>query len=991
MNDTSYLVIRLVPDSPVDGATFSTYLNDLKITVVNAHTGQPISAEADVSPLALTEWPAGSGGYLTTATQTTSAPTNYVAPSKDNSYNYGRALQFATTDGISVGALVYSADQTTIPPRASLAVTSITPTTVTLNGTLSDNVPVGTVVSFVGHLNGVTTVTTQQPPVAEFTCAPSSGTPADGPATLDFPSGDTNGIPSGARLNPVPGLVADGTTVIGATGTTLALSAALESALPAHPSITLTFELSSGIVQHTQQIQLPWDFFDLPLSIIPASAATAIITLTETPPDYLDIMVAATRGQEGIPDSTVYYNVQVQPGPAPQSPADYQAVPATDTSLYFYLPPPPTSATIALGMPADGTPPDLQDVMLPAITTALANETLPGVTPATLINSATLCRRIAYDIVWSYQHDLPPLPDPLETLYTNPPNAGGGGTASGDGSGSGTTNNFELDRQKFEGALNSFYSQNNAAAERLTKFVAAASGALACEQLSRSATSALLEFPVDPAGPAVTFTTAVDSEVLLTGLGDGGPAGLDFGVPAAFFYALGASLDKTTTAAQRFQLATDDSIDRLLAQFAAALDAGLIDATGPQPFSGGSTGITMFQAARRLSALGVSPASSSPSVPVAAGTPLASLVKAWLDAVDPDISVSPPPSYQYEDFTVWAEQLAINQAAGCLQLDLDALTQGYIIPSFTASPSATADDPGATLSFPAGSGIGPGMPVSGPGIQAGTTVQSATANAGGTTVTVTFSMPTTAPVTTSTVLTFNAADPAVTLADEVTAWLPSTVPGPAQPPTVETLRQVTAAQWTDFFTTTGGPQWLPPFTAPAPGTAATGTPQAGYLAARIRAFVRAVQRFFTVSTATTVPSPPAANAIPCLAPPQFDPIGAATSELSFDFGGALPAAAVLASTAQDLLPGDPPAQAWLVSALTTISELWLVAGGGPATENPPPSPVRPSMLFAVMEALYARGFTRAGDITALSQADFTQALTGTVAYESAGDLYNNAQ
>jgi Tc toxin complex TcA C-terminal TcB-binding domain len=922
MNNPPYLVIRLVPESPVDGATFSTYLNDLKITVLDAYTGQAISAEADVSPLALTEWPAGSGGYLTSATQTTSAPTSYVAPSGDRSYNYGNSLQFATTDGISVGALVYSADQATIPPGANLAVTAITPTAVTLNGNLPGNVPAGTVVSFVGYLKGVTTVTTQQPPVAEFSCAPVSGTPADGPTTLDFPSGATHGVPVGARLNPVRGLVPAGTTVIGATGTTLTLSAPLKSALSAdsNASITLTFDLSSGIIQHTQQIPLPWNFFfGEQYSIIPAAAATALITLNQTPPGYLDIKISATRGQEAIPDSTVYYNVQVQDDPAPPSPAGYQGIPAADTSLYFFLPPPPTSATIRLAMPADGTPPDLAQVMLPAITAALANETLPGVTPATLINSATQCRRIAYDIVWSYQHDLPPLPDPLESLYTNPPNAGGG-IAGGDGSGSGTSS-FEMDRQKFEGALNSFYSQNNAAAERLTKFVAAASGALACEQLSRAATSALLEFPVDPAGPAVTFATAVDSEVLLTGLGDGGPAGLGFGVPAAFFYALGANLDKTTTAAQRFQLATGDGIDRLLTQFAAALDAGLIDATGPQPFSDGSTGITMFQAARRLAALGVSAASSSPPVSVVSGTPLASLVTAWLDAVDPDISASPPPGYQYEDFIIWAQQLAVHQAAGCLQLDLEALTQGYVIPPSAASPAA----------------------------------------------------------------------PAVTLADQITAWLPSTVPGPAQPPTVETLRQVTAAQWTDFFMTGGGPQWLPPFTAPAPGTSAAGAPQAGYVAARIRAFVRAVQRFFTVSTATTVPSLSSANAIPCLSPPQFDPIGAAASELSFDFGAALPDQAVLAGAAQGLLPGDAPAQAWLVSALTTINELWLVAGGGPAADNPPPAPVRPSMLFAVMESLYARGFARAADITALSLADFTRALTGTIAYESAGDLYSNAQ
>ena len=46
-----------------------------------------------------------------------------------------------------------------------------------------------------------------------------------------------------------------------------------------------------------------------------------------------------------------------------------------------------------------------------------------------------------------------------------------------------------------------------------------------------------------------------------------------------------------------------------------------------------------------------------------------------------------------------------------------------------------------------------------------------------------------------------------------------------------------------------------------------------------------------------------------------------------------------------------------------------------------PYPV--SFSFSVMEALYARGFRGAADITALSEADFQQALTGTVAYDYA--------
>ena len=46
--------------------------------------------------------------------------------------------------------------------------------------------------------------------------------------------------------------------------------------------------------------------------------------------------------------------------------------------------------------------------------------------------------------------------------------------------------------------------------------------------------------------------------------------------------------------------------------------------------------------------------------------------------------------------------------------------------------------------------------------------------------------------------------------------------------------------------------------------------------------------------------------------------------------------------------------------------------------------------FSVIEALYARGFTSAARITALSGADFQQALAGTVAYDLAAAIYASA-
>ncbi|MGZ4432762.1 MAG: hypothetical protein ACXVW7_03910 [Trebonia sp.] len=1138
----------------------------------------------------------------------TSGPTSFTSAN-----DYGKVLTFNSTDGISVGSFVLSADQTTIPANANgnkgLKVTKVDPGKVTLNGELPGYVPTGTPVSFIGQPPGTVDLTTA-PGYATFTCNPSSGTGT----TLTFPSDKTDGIPVGATLDPIPGLVASGTQVTGATATTLELSTALRAALPAGQALTFKFKLSSGIIQHTKTIPVSWDFFfGEHYAVIPAGAATAVIplTLTGTLPAYLDIKIRAVRVSKKIPDSITYYNVKVTDGELPAAEL-YQAIPASETSLYLALPPPPNAHTILLDMPGDGTPPNFGDLRL-AIGNALKKDPIDGVTLPTLVNSSANCRRTAYDIAWSDHNDLPPLPDPLESLYTNPPNAGGGGSTTGTTSGGdSSSSNYEMDRQKFEGALKSFYSTRNANAERLTKFVAAASAAVACEQLSRSATTALIEFPVDP---SATLTAAVESEILLGGLGVGGLSGLDFGVPAAFFYVLGASLHTTTTAAQRFQMATGDSVERLLQQFGTAEDTSLIG--DPQGFAGdglGSlTGITSFQAARRLSALGVSAASGSPSVTVLAGSPLASVVGDWLAATDPAGTQSPPPSYQQDDFAIWSRQLAVHDPQGYLDLDLDALTQGLVIPPFAASPAADATS-GSTLTFGPGSGIGAGMPVSGPGIAPGTTVTAV--NVSGATTTVTLSAPVTGTVATTSLLVFNYCIPPVTastisacragkaelafgdttgisagmtvlgvgiapgttvlsvtatavtlgtgvtadvaagssiafavapgsalpavhakttagcpsgtslltfaaatgvsagmtavaaglpsgttvlsvtaatvalsenatadigtgsqitfvlagggplpslaarttqdcpsgkqltfsgtgsisvgmsafgaglaagstvadvtatavtlsidvtadvpsgslvtfaflpstLAGQIAAWLPGTT-SPATPhPTVATLKQVTAAQWTGFFAQPGNPQWLPPFTRPvAPGiSSGQATPQAGYVATRIRAFVRAVQQFFTVSTVATTAQLPGAGTAATFDVPGYDPIKLAAENMSgFQFGGTLSDTAQAA--AQNAFPGDQAGQAWLVQAMTTINELWEVAAAAvvpPASGTLPPEV---SFSFSVMEALYARGFRSAADITALSQDDFQLALTGTVAYESVGALYSQAQ
>lgn len=110
------------------------------------------------------------------------------------------------------------------------------------------------------------------------------------------------------------------------------------------------------------------------------------------------------------------------------------------------------------------------------------------------------------------------------------------------------------------------------------------------------------------------------------------------------------------------------------------------------------------------------------------------------------------------------------------------------------------------------------------------------------------------------------------LADQIFAW-------PAAGSTVATLKQVTNAQWTGFFN--AHPTWLPPFTQPvipaASQPASSQTP--GYTATRIRAFIRAVQKFFSVSSVATSAPAWSPGAPPSFLLPSYDPISLAAGDL----------------------------------------------------------------------------------------------------------------
>ncbi|MBV8648832.1 neuraminidase-like domain-containing protein [Paludibacterium sp.] len=196
---------------------------------------------------------------------------------------------------------------------------------------------------------------------------------------------------------------------------------------------------------------------------------------------------------------------------------------------------------------------------------------------------------------------------------------------------------------------------------------------------------------------------------------------------------------------------------------------------------------------------------------------------------------------------------------------------------------------------------------------------------------------------------------------------------------VAQLAALTVANWNHLFGNPPNTALLPPFTAP-------GTPQA-----RVAAFIRHVQKFFAMGFGLSAPPTAAADAAPTLDLPTEDMIAewvAAYQTLvggTFTFGAGPLVDSDVAAAAQNVWPSDTPAQQWLAQRMTVLNALCQLAGV--TSHVMPPAP---SLTFSVAEALYARGFTSAADIAALSQDSFSDALRGTVAFDSAAAIWNAA-
>ena len=379
---------------------------------------------------------AGSNGPVTTATDVTVVP-------------------MANVDGVLVGMGVTGAG---IPAGATVAgVEAAAPASITLSLAVAG-----------GVTNVGPTLTFKWPvPFLTFSLTPTTNTAN----TLTFPS--AKGVGVGMTLTPAPGLIAPGTTVTDATATVVTLSKNLLGN-PDDPCHVQSPVGGSGIAQQTE-VETTINFtLNISTVIAPVAVATAVIPLN-SPPTYVNVRVVAIRDSRTLPINQTFYNVVCESSTLPD-PSQYQNIPGNQTSFYLSLPPPPLKVFVPLKVPSDGSPPDFDD-LIGAIQNALANEpTLPQ-DPQLLVSSPANCQRIAYDIVWSYQNTL------LWSrrtrcvgrhVATNPPNPGGSNA------GQNQQNNLEQDRIKFEGTLNSFYSTRNAEAERLAKFVAAASAAVYC-------------------------------------------------------------------------------------------------------------------------------------------------------------------------------------------------------------------------------------------------------------------------------------------------------------------------------------------------------------------------------------------------------------------------------------------------------------------------------------------------------------------------------
>lgn len=198
------------------------------------------------------------------------------------------------------------------------------------------------------------------------------------------------------------------------------------------------------------------------------------------------------------------------------------------------------------------------------------------------------------------------------------------------------------------------------------------------------------------------------------------------------------------------------------------------------------------------------------------------------------------------------------------------------------------------------------------------------------------------------------------------------------------LANISSQQWTNFFTSATFSKYLPTWTQPSGTTVDTND--------RIAAFLRYLEHFYEVPQTQPQLTALTPGSIPLLDRYGFDPL--ATFLIKYDsanpgspyvFGTSAPGDAATTAAADLVFPNDAEAQRWLQQALKIINDLVIVTNGLVTG-----APNAAALQFSIIEALYARGFTSIASITTFDQTDFAQALTGSVAFQWAAQIYADA-
>ncbi|MEU5402910.1 neuraminidase-like domain-containing protein [Streptomyces sp. NPDC005963] len=440
---------------------------------------------------------------------------------------------------------------------------------------------------------------------------------------------------------------------------------------PENPAVPWVPHPRTTIVQHFSPLMAGQP----PTLPQPLSVATAVIKVPDPPdhPEHLtrDLRLEITRAGKRIVHRQIYLNVPEANHAWPMHPAD---MPGLGPSLFLALPAASLDSQNPLELPANGTPPRFADLRT-AVLDVLGNDPgNPGIIGALTPQQA---RHIAYEIVWNRALRPLPLPDPyttngkrsLEAMYT-------GRKRDDDES--------EQARRRFEGEQQAYYAKGNAEAERLSGFVYALSTAVAAEADSRAAERAGLDFPVllGPPDPEVpTGARYREAKVILTGLNVLPEP--RFGVPAAYFYVLSATMPTSVTADKRYQLALLAEPGQTRDTLRAAVALGVLEEEADEDGVGfvapltGSPLANISQAARRLRALGAATGPAA-TLPVAS---VRSLVESWLTVKEESTD------------GFWAAPTSpVQWAAPHLELVLTALTAGHarLIAAIKAFPVSSA-------------------------------------------------------------------------------------------------------------------------------------------------------------------------------------------------------------------------------------------------------------------------------------------------------------